>query len=470
MMFRSLIAGVALAGLPSLAGAADPTVNDLLDKMRAYEDQVRKLEERLDAAEKRAADAESELAQAKTGSAPPVMAATPVPPPPPAVVEHPPPAAPRHYKDKSAIPHGEGDGKFPNAWAIPGTDSYLAIGGYVKADVIEDFDFVGNATQFASNSIATEGSANAELGGQTTLTARETRINVDFHKPTSMGNLRAFVEGDFAGSGNSFRLRHAYGQVGGLLAGQTWTTFADLSSHPGTLDFEGPDASVMRRTTQLRYAGSGAPGWSWAVALEQPDASIQNAPGFPGAVRNELPDLPGFVRYQSGRGSLQLAGVLRQIRFAGEGGFGDDTATGYGASLSFTRHVFDSDVLSGQFVFGEGIAAYVQSLSGQGVDAFLDPAGSLETVSAASGMLALTHHWSPQWRSVVAYSLSDVEDEIGLPGGALDRLQDAHLNLIWSPFKSFEVGGEIMWGERRNQDGAEGDATRLQISAKYLLD
>ncbi len=285
-----------------------------------------------------------------------------------------------------------------------------------------------------------------------------------------MGNMRAFIEGDFAASGNTFRLRHAYGQVGGLLVGQTWTTFADLGSHPGTLDFEGPDASVMRRSAQARDTGTLAPGWTWAIALEEPGSSIQNVPGFTGSDRSKLPDLPGFIRYQSKHASVQLAGILREIRFDGQGGVSDETENGYGISLSFASHLLGGDVLSGQFVYGDGIANYVQSTSGQGLDAFLTPTGSIEAIGLASGMLAYTRHWSPGWRSVFAYSISDVEDEAGLSGGTIDRLQDAHANLIWSPFKSFDLGAELMWGERRNQDGSEGDAVRLQFSAKYYLD
>jgi hypothetical protein len=44
---------------------------------------------------------------------------------------------------------------------------------------------------------------------------------------------------------------------------------------------------------------------------------------------------------------------------------------------------------------------------------------------------------------------------------SIDRLQDVHANLIWSPTKALDLGAELMWGERRNQNGAEGNATRL---------
>ncbi len=471
MKILAVAVALQLGLLSGAVQAAEPTIEDLIKKMDQYESRVQQLEQRLEQAEKRAADAEAALAKtqapsaAGAGPAPAAIAAQPA-----TVTTAPAPVPVRHYHDQASTPHGEGDGKFPNSWPIPGTDSYLAIGGYVKGDFIQDFDSVGNDNQFSTNSIAIDGSAASDLDGQSTLNARETRFNLDFHKPTELGNLRAFIEGDFAGSGNVYRLRHAYGQIGGLLVGQTWTTFADLSTHPGTLDFEGPDGSVMRRSAQFRYGGALAPGWTWAVSLEEPGASISNAGEFSGAVQSNLPDLPGFVRYQTQNGSVQLAGLLRQLRFDGQNGDGNETETGYGASLGLTRKLSAHDVLSGQFIYGSGVANYVQGLSGQSLDAVLTTDGSLEAITVASGMVAYTHHWGPKFRSVAAYSISDVENESGLTGGSIDRLQDAHLNLIWSPFKSFDLGAELMWGERENQDGSEGDATRLQFSAKYYLD
>jgi hypothetical protein len=32
------------------------------------------------------------------------------------------------------------------------------------------------------------------------------------------------------------------------------------------------------------------------------------------------------------------------------------------------------------------------------------------------------------------------------------------------------VGAEAMWGQRTDQNGQDGDATRFQFSAKYYLD
>jgi hypothetical protein len=42
-------------------------------------------------------------------------------------------------------------------------------------------------------------------------------------------------------------------------------------------------------------------------------------------------------------------------------------------------------------------------------------------------------------------------------------------NLIWSPVKQMDIGGEFLWGQRENKNGAVGTARRIQFSTKYLF-
>ena len=65
--------------------------------------------------------------------------------------------------------------------------------------------------------------------------------------------VRIFVEGDFFENDSSYRLRHAYGEIGSLLVGQTWTTFTDVAAAPSTLDFEGSVSNVNRRQAMVRW-------------------------------------------------------------------------------------------------------------------------------------------------------------------------------------------------------------------------
>jgi hypothetical protein len=43
------------------------------------------------------------------------------------------------------------------------------------------------------------------------------------------------------------------------------------------------------------------------------------------------------------------------------------------------------------------------------------------------------------------------------------------VNLLWSPYKLVDIGGEVLWGRRDNQDGSHGDNWRFQFTTIYRL-
>ena len=108
----------------------------------------------------------------------------------------------------------------PGYLYIPGTDASMRLGGFIKMSIVQSFDPVGSADRFVAGTISVSGD---EVGtdDQANLTTRQSRLNLDVRRHTALGPLRAFIEGDYTGDGDSFRLRHAYGQFHQILAGQT---------------------------------------------------------------------------------------------------------------------------------------------------------------------------------------------------------------------------------------------------------
>ena len=51
----------------------------------------------------------------------------------------------------------------------------------------------------------------------------------------------------------TFRLRHAYGELGAFGAGQTWSPFMDPDVFPNSLEYWGPTGMVFFRNVQLRW-------------------------------------------------------------------------------------------------------------------------------------------------------------------------------------------------------------------------
>src|SRR5690606_18984121 len=133
--------------------------------------------------------------------------------------------------------------------------------------------------------------------------------------PTDWGIARGFVEGDFFTSGNNFRLRHAYAEVGRLLAGQTWSAFTDPDAIPRTLDFESPIAFITLRQAQFRWTQPLAENWKWIGTLDSPTASVDDVveATIPGEPEQPVPDFVTRLEYQNDLGKWFVAALLRDL-------------------------------------------------------------------------------------------------------------------------------------------------------------
>ncbi len=354
----------------------------------------------------------------------------------------------------------------PLSLRIPQADLTVTFGGYAKVSFIQDFDAIGEAFEFKVNTIPVAGTPAADLEGRTTIHARESRVNVGVR---SGSGFRAFVEGDFFGSGNAFRLRHAYGEYGRLLGGQTWSTFQDISARPLTLDFEGPDAEVFIRQTMIRWTQPLSKNWTWATAVENPSPEFAVPGSVTGAPQSNAPDLVTHVRVGGARGHIQVAGVLRQIRFDGQGTSPDLSELGYGANASFVLKTVGKDELLGQVLVGEGIAHYVEGFNAQSSDAVIVSPSQLKTLPLTAAVIGYVRHWSEKLRSGASYAIAELTTDAAQGGSALERIQDVRVNLIYRPYRLVEVGGELLWGRRDDRDGSNGEARRAMFAITYYL-
>jgi len=171
----------------------------------------------------------------------------------------------QNYKAKTEVP--------PGWWQCPNSPVIFTFGGYVKADMIHDFDAIGSPDFFDVSTIPTDGSE----GEATRFNVKETRIKLDVKYPEK--DLRAYFEGDFYGSGSSLRIRCAYVEYKGFLAEQTWSNFMDENIIPSTLDFEKPAAYAFARHRMIRYKHSINDKMSLGIALEKSNAAGQAPQG-----------------------------------------------------------------------------------------------------------------------------------------------------------------------------------------------
>ncbi len=112
------------------------------------------------------------------------------------------------------------------------------------------------------------------------------------------------------------RIRHAYGQLGGFLAGQTWSTFMDLKALPEKIDFGSPAGRTFVRQAMLRYSHKLGPG-TLDLALESSETTLTASDGSR-AVRDDdrVPDLVTRYAYDGNKGHLAAAVLTNVTRSA----------------------------------------------------------------------------------------------------------------------------------------------------------
>ena len=361
-------------------------------------------------------------------------------------------------------------GDFPGSIRIPGSDAAIKLGGRVRTAAVMTLDPLGTDDRFLTNSIPVGVPAQSGEDKRLNISARASRLNIEFRTPTGKQQVRAFFEGDFAGAGNAFRLRHAYAQFLGFIVGQTWSTFSDPEATPEDLDFEGISSYNIIRQPQIRYWWSPEENVRTAFAVETPEVSITGGTGV-----NLFPDVVARTYFGHPNGQhLQFAAVLRQIR--GQVPSGDvGSAWAGGGSISGV-HAFHVLGLTDRVLYqvngGVGIARYVndlQSLGGQ--DAVVDTvAHRVRPLPVIGWFVAYEHSWK-EWaaaedlhlRSTVLWSFVDVDNVDIQPGDAYAKTQRFDANLLLSMASRVDIGIEYIYGSRWNKDAQHAHANQIQV-------
>ncbi|HET7291568.1 MAG TPA: DcaP family trimeric outer membrane transporter [Vicinamibacteria bacterium] len=339
------------------------------------------------------------------------------------------------------------------SWAV-------RLGGYIKVDAIHDFDPIGSTDSFNPRTIPVDGSD----GSNTRIHARESRVGLAAFGPVEGRELKLVVEGDFYGTSNAFRLRHAYGQYGFLVAGQTWTTFMDEDNIPPTIDFETALAQPLVRQGLVRFTFATSKRTQLAFGIEESDAQTVPPPDVAGKAEKPLPDLTARFRYETARAHVQLSGFLGLTRFRPlDGGPMDVTIGGVLASARF--RLFRRDSAYAQFSWGPGLGRYRGEPS-----AAPDASGELKAVKVTALMVGYERCWSSRWCSNAVVSPAWVETD---PGEALapDRRFDyiaANLR-YWFLENRAWAGVEYLHGLKEVRRGARGSANRVQLAIRFNI-
>jgi len=315
---------------------------------------------------------------------------------------------------------------------------------------------------------------------------RQTRFGVAGYTPTKLGDLKVVYEFDMFGTGSdegqtTMRLRYAYGELGRFLAGQATSPFMDDDAWPNTIEYWGPSGMVFYRNVQIRYAPIKTADKELFIALERPGAgadkgtiSIPELPSLD-SVKAQLsaPDVSAHFKKRGKWGSVQLAGILRPIKWKDTrvNNFGNDlsgSVTGWGANLSAVLNLGKSTVFRGSYVYGEGIENYMQDAPND-VGTVINGNSIEGEALPVSGIVAwLDHNWNPKVWTSLGYSTVSIDNTETANGTtSYKKGQYALLTIGTTPFTNTMAAIEFQYGQREGEDGFKADCTKIQVSFKY---
>lgn len=359
-------------------------------------------------------------------------------------------------KQKDAVVLGD----IPGGLRLPGSETSIRLYGQAEANLLKDFRASAPGDTFSN---LMEQPLGRSSPGRTALTAQTSRFGIESATPTARGSLNTKLEADFyaycgasACNRNRLRLRHAYGEYAGWLAGQTWSTFMDVDNLPETVDFNGPPGATSRRPVQLRYSHNRPGSAKFQFALEEPGDGVR------------LPNLVARVDKAFDWGSLNARLLTHEQRAEAL------SKRGLGLAFGAAYKLSASATLMAQYtrVDGDGDGAYLVGANYPAVD----KARGLLRLDRAQGLvLGLSNTFSEQLRASAAlglvrslYRIGDAYvDAYGASGNR--QLYQWHAGLYYLPIKNVELGSELLGGRRTTFGGEKGDLLRLNLQARYLF-
>ena len=321
--------------------------------------------------------------------------------------------------------------------------------------------------------------------GNTYFSVRQTRFGTKGYLPTPLGTLKTTFEFELFGTGvdagqTTFRLRHAYGELGHFGVGQYWSPFMDIDVFPNSIEYWGPTGMVFFRNVQIRWMPIMGD-TRLTFALERPGASADQGVysdriELSGVkARFPYPDLSGEYRYAGKFGYVELAGMVRYISWedhqADAFQLGDD-AIGWGINLSSNINFSKSLIGRFQAVYGEGIQNYMNDAPEDiGIkNNFTNPIQPILGVPLPLlGLVAFfDQQWNDKFSSSVGYSYLDIQNSDGQSPSAFSKAHYALGNLLYYPAENVMCGVELQYGTRENfSDGWNTDILKIQFSFRY---
>lgn len=294
----------------------------------------------------------------------------------------------------------------------------------------------------------------------------QSRLGFEVTRRTkTRGDIFIRIESDFQGFDGSFRIRHAYGQIGGILVGQTWSLFNNVSYLPATVSKT--VGRIGLRTPQLRYSRTINKNMTWNAAIEFSSPVINIPDSINGTLLQVIPDLTGKYSYRSDRISFRISAVISTIS-----GRVDSSAIeysfGFGGSFSGSMKLKKNGRIYLSVTSGKAISHFMDLFHDKGEDIAFNPQKeNFRALTSTSGYLGYSRKLPKNFSANISFGMAAISNKDFQPGDTYSYSYNALLNAFWAPVQGARVGLEYANGQRFDKDGSRGIANRVSLLIYY---
>lgn len=373
---------------------------------------------------------------------------------------------------------------------IPGTDTCLRVGGRVRAEYTVGTRYGDGQDAYGTRSrgrLNVDARTATAYGTLRTFFRYELTVSSGFYAGTIGGNQGIIAPGQArngaAGPGTASNLDLAFIQFGPITAGRAQSFFDFYANDFGFSTIRTADS----RLNLLAYTATFGSGFSATISLEDRNTGTgQRENGafgrFNGAGLTlggqDFPDIVASLRVDQGWGSAQLSGALTQRKVLSSvvaGVVTQASSDEYGWAIQGGVKInlpmlAAGDHLFLQAAYADGALGYLgwggQYGSGRMTSALaanqlvigdigVSALGSAKTSTGWSIVAGLRHFWTPQLRSEIYGSYSEVKlgyvqaANVYAAGAPIRSLDPKELivagNLIWSPVSGLDIGVEVLY-------------------------
>ena len=297
----------------------------------------------------------------------------------------------------------------------------------------------------------------------------KTRLGFEVTRRTEkVGDIFIRIEADFSGTGGSFKIRHAYGQINHFLVGQTWSMFSNVSFLPATVSSIGPIGAISLRTPQLRYAKEVNKNINWVAGIEYstPDFDVADSLGV--TLLQVIPDFTGKIVYSKNKLSGQFSGIVTTISGKSETDDNISYSFGLGGTLAGKYELDKKNTFYGSFTSGTGMAHFINMFDGTGEDAAYDPnTESISSTYSIAGFLAYERKLPRNLIANISLSTASLSNKNYETANSFDWAGESMLEVFWNPVEGARMGLEYAHGVRVNKDLIKYFAGRFSMLIYY---